>query len=324
MEHRKLGNSTLSVSAIGLGCMSMSGVYGPANDAESINLVRYAVDRGINFLDTSDAYGHGHNEELLSKALKGGYRQKVVLATKFGNTKEGPVRGAPDYVIQACDASLMRLGTDVIDLFYQHRVDPRTPIEETVGAMSRLVEQGKVRYLGLSEAAPGTIERAHKIHPITAVQSEYSLQYREIAEETLPVTRKRGISYVAYSPLGRSMLTGTIHKAEDIPAEDRRRMHPRFAGVNLDKNLSMIQRVEEIARELRVKPSQLVLAWLLTQGQDIVPIPGTKRQKYFDENLGALNIKLSDQTIRELSEAMPVGSAAGTRYPEAQLKNVQL
>jgi len=323
MEHRKLGNSTLSVSAIGLGCMSMSGVYGPADDAESIKLIRYAVDKGVNFLDSSDLYGWGHNEELLNKALKDGYRSKVVLATKFGNTKEG-VKGSPEYVLQACDASLKRLGVDVIDLYFQHRVDPKVPIEDTVGAMSRLIEQGKVRFIALSEAAPNTIERAHKVHPITAVQSEFSLQYREVAEATLPVTRPRGISYIAYSPLGRSMLTGTIHKADDIPAEDRRRQHPRFVGENLDKNLGRIQKVEEIARELRVKTSQLVLAWLLAQGQDIVPIPGTKRQKYFDENMGALDIKLDKKTIQALSDIMPVGSAAGTRYPEAQLKNVQI
>lgn len=324
MEQRKLGNSTLTVPAIGLGCMSMSGVYGAADDAESLKLIRHAVDKGVTFLDTSDAYGSGHNEELLNKALKDGYRKKVVLATKFGNLRDGSVNGTPEYVIQACDASLKRLGTDVIDLYYQHRVDPKVPIEDTVGAMKQLVEQGKVRYLGLSEAAPKTIERAHKIHPITAVQSEYSLQYREIAEETLPVTRARGISYVAYSPLGRSMLTGTIHKSEDIPAEDRRRQHPRFTGDNLTKNLSMIEKVEEIARELRVKTSQLVLAWLLAQGQDIVPIPGTKRQKYFDENMGALAIKLDKKTVQALSAAMPVGSAAGTRYPEGQLKRVQI
>lgn len=323
MEYRTLGNSTLKVSAIGLGCMSMSGVYGKADDAESIRLIRHAVDRGVNFLDSSDFYGWGHNEELLGKALKDGYRQRVVLATKFGNTKQG-VNGKPEYVMQACEASLKRLGTDVIDLYYQHRVDPTVPIEETVGAMKRLVEQGKVRCIGLSEAAPKTIERAHKVHPITAVQSEYSLQYREVAEATLPVTRSRGISYVAYSPLGRSMLTGTVHGAADIPPEDRRGQHPRFMGENLAKNVERVRRIEEIARELRVTPAQLVLAWLLAQGQDIVPIPGTKRQKYFDENLGALDLKLSGQTLRALSDIMPVGSAAGARYPEPQLAHVQL
>src|SRR5262249_23759728 len=227
MEQRKLGNSTLTVSAVGLGCMSMSGVYGKADDAESFKVIRAAIDKGVTFLDTSDAYGTGHNEELVGRALKDGYRQKVVLATKFGNTAQG-AKGSPEYVAQACDASLKRLGVDVIDLYYQHRVDRTVPIEETVGAMKRLVEQGKVRYLGLSEAAPATIQRTHKVHPISALQSEYSLQYREVAEDCLPVTRKLGISYVAYSPLGRSFLTGTVHKVDDIPADDRRRQHPRF------------------------------------------------------------------------------------------------
>jgi aryl-alcohol dehydrogenase-like predicted oxidoreductase len=323
MELRKLGNSTLSVSAIGLGCMSMSGAYGKADDAESIQVIRGAIDRGIRFLDSSDAYGMGHNEELLNKALKDGYRQKIVLATKFGNTAQG-AKGAPEYVIQACDASLLRLGTDVIDLYYQHRVDASVPIEETVGAMSRLIEQGKVRALGLSEAAPATIRRAHAIHPISALQSEYSLQYREVAEECLPLTRKLGITYVAYSPLGRSFLTGRVHKIEDIPADDRRRQHPRFQAENFDGNAKRIARVEEIARELRVKPSQLVLAWLLAQGQDIVPIPGTKRLAYLEENLGALSVKLDAKTVKALSDLMPVGSAKGLRYPEPHMKAVQL
>lgn len=323
MEQRKLGNSTLTVSAIGLGCMSMSGVYGKADDAESFKVIRHAIDKGITFLDTSDAYGAGHNEELVGRALKDGYRQKIVLATKFGNTPQG-AKGSPEYVLQACDASLKRLGVDVIDLYYQHRVDRTVPIEETVGAMKRLVEQGKVRFLGLSEAAPATIQRAHKVHPITALQSEYSLQYREVAEECLPVTRKLGISYVAYSPLGRSFLTGKVHTLADIPTDDRRRQHPRFQDANFDHNVERVQQVEEIARELRVKPSHLVLAWLLAQGQDIVPIPGTKRLAYLDENLGALNVKLDAKTVQALSDVMPVGSAAGLRYPEQQMKAVQL
>jgi aryl-alcohol dehydrogenase-like predicted oxidoreductase len=303
--------------------MSMSGVYGKADDAQSVGVVRYALERGVNFLDSSDAYGHGHNEELLGRALKDGYRQRAVLATKFGNTPQG-VNGRPEYVQQACEASLRRLGADVIDLYYQHRVDPKVPIEDTVGAMKRLVEQGKVRFLGLSEAAPETVRRAHAVHPIAALQSEYSLMYREVADASLPVTRELGISYVAYSPLGRSFLTGRVRTIEDIPADDRRRQHPRFMGENFGRNLGQAEKVEEIARELRVKPSQLVLAWLLHQGQDIVPLPGTKRREFLDENLGALRIRLDAATLKAISDAMPPGSAAGARYPDAQLKNVQL
>jgi aryl-alcohol dehydrogenase-like predicted oxidoreductase len=323
MEHRKLGNSTLSVSSIGLGLMSMSGIYGKADDGESIALIRHAVDAGVDFLDTSDAYGQGHNEDLVGKALKDGYRGKVVLATKFGNTGAGG-RGDPAFVIQSCEASLKRLGTDVIDLYYQHRVDPNVPIEDTVGAMKQLVEQGKVRALGLSEAAPATIERAHRVHPISALQSEYSLMYREVADASLPVTRRLGISYVAYSPLGRSMLTGNVQSPKDIPADDRRGQHPRFQGENFDHNRRLTEKVVEIARELRVKPSQLVLAWLLHQGQDIIPLPGTKRRAYFDENLGAAGIKLDAKMLKAIGDAMPVGAAKGERYPGPQLKAVQL
>jgi aryl-alcohol dehydrogenase-like predicted oxidoreductase len=328
MQHRKLGHSDLRVSAIGLGCMSMSGTYGKSDDAESITVIHHALDQGINFLDSSDMYGWGHNEELLGRALKG-RRDRVVLTTKFGQVqspdgKGNLVDGRPAYVAQACDVSLKRLGVDVIDVYYQHRVDPKVPIEDTVGAMSRLVEGGKVRYLGLCEAAPATIRRAHAVHPLSAVQSEYSLLYREPAEGTLPTCRELGISYVAYSPLGRGFLTGRFHSEDDLPADDRRRAHPRFQDQNFANNVKLIHPIEEIAREKGVKPSQLVLAWLLGQGEDIVPIPGTKRRLYLDENLGALGISLSASDLERISEAMPPGAAAGTRYPEPQMKGVQI
>jgi len=327
MDHRTLGKSSLRVSPIGLGLMSLSGVYGPADDAESVALVHSALDHGVNFLDSSDAYGSGQNEELLGRALKG-RRQQAVLATKFGNirTPEGKpaVNGRPEYVLQACDASLKRLGVDVIDLYYQHRVDPGTPIEDTVGAMKRLVEQGKVRFLALSEARPETIRRAHKVHAITAVQSEYSLLYRRDAEETLATTRELGISFVAYSPLGRSFLTGQVQKLADIPENDRRRDHPRFQGESFEKNLELVHRLEAIAHEKRCTPGQLVLAWLLAQGPDVVPIPGTKRRHRLEENLGALAVRLSAEDVRRISDTVPSGAGAGLRYPEAQLKAVYL
>jgi aryl-alcohol dehydrogenase-like predicted oxidoreductase len=328
MQHRKLGHSDLRVSAIGLGLMSMSGTYGKSDDAESITVIHHALDQGINFLDSSDMYGWGHNEELLGRALKG-RRDRVVLTTKFGQVqspdgKGNLVDGRPAYVAQACDVSLKRLGVDVIDVYYQHRVDPKVPIEDTVGAMSRLVEGGKVRYLGLCEAAPATIRRAHAVHPLSAVQSEYSLLYREPAEGTLPTCRELGISYVAYSPLGRGFLTGRFHSEDDLPADDRRRAHPRFQDQNFTHNVKLIHPLEEIAREKGVKPSQLVLAWLLGQGEDIIPIPGTKRRRYLEENLGALGISLSASDLERISEAMPSGAAAGSRYPEPQMKGVQL
>jgi len=325
IEQRRLGGSALEVSALGLGCMSMSGAYGTGDDAQSIGVVQRALDLGVNFLDSSDAYGFGHNETLLAKALRG-RRDGVVLATKFGNMRKPDgtpaVDGRPEYVPQACDASLKRLGVDVIDLYYQHRVDPRVPIEETVGAMSRLVEAGKVRFLGLSEAAPTTIRRAHRVHPLAAVQMEYSLLYRVEAEQTLPTLRELGISLVAYSPLGRSLLTGQVHKVADIPADDRRRQHPRFEEKNLERNVEFVKKVEQFARDKGCTPGQLVLAWLLARGRDIVPIPGTKRRDRLEENLGATRVQLSAQDVERLSAEVPVGAAAGLRYPEPQMKAV--
>jgi len=327
MPHRTLGHSTLRVSAIGLGLMSMSGTYGKAEDDDSIAVIHRALDLGVNFLDSSDMYGWGHNEELLGRALQG-RRQQAVVATKFGQVRgqggANQVNGRPEHVMTACDASLKRLGVDVIDLYYQHRVDPATPIEDTVGAMKRLVEQGKVRFIGLCEARPETIRRAHRVHPLSAVQSEYSLLYRKEAEETLATTRELGISFVAYSPLGRSLLTGQVQKAADIPEGDRRADHPRFKGENLEKNVELVHRIEAIAAEKRCTPAQLVLAWLLAQGDDIVPIPGTKRIARLTENLGALEVRLTRDDVQRISAAVPVGAAAGGRYPEAQLKAVYL
>jgi aryl-alcohol dehydrogenase-like predicted oxidoreductase len=327
VQYRTLGNSTLSVSAIGLGCMSMSGVYGKGDDAESIAVIHRALELGVNFLDSSDMYGWGHNEELLAKALRG-RRDAVVLATKFGNLRKPDgtpgVNGKPEYVLQACDASLRRLGVETIDLYYQHRVDPSVPIEDTVGAMTTLVQQGKVRFLGLSEAAPATIRRAHAVHPITALQSEFSLLYRTEAEETLPTLRERGISFVAYSPLGRSLLAGRVRSASEIPQDDRRRDHPRFKDGNLEKNLELVRRVEALAREKRCTPAQLALAWLLARGPDIVPIPGTKRKDRLEENAGAVDVALSAEEVTRLSDAVPAGAAAGERYPAPQLKAVYL
>jgi aryl-alcohol dehydrogenase-like predicted oxidoreductase len=327
MEQRELGRSGIKVSALGLGLMSMSGVYGNANDEESIGVIHYALDKGINFLDSADMYGWGHNETLLGKALEG-RRDKVVVATKFGQVKladgKQAVDGRPEYVMQACEASLKRLGIEVIDLYYQHRVDANTPIEDTVGAMKRLVEQGKVRALGLSEARPETIRRAHQVHPIAAVQNEYSLLYRIEGEETLKTTRELGITLVPYAPLGRSMLTGTVHGKADLPEGDRRLQHPRFQGEALEKNVSLVQRLERIAAEKRCTPAQLVLAWLLHLGKEVVPIPGTKRRERIDENLNATKISLTADDLKRISEAAPVGAGAGTRYPAETMKRVYL
>ena len=328
MEQRTLGKSDLRVSAIGLGLMSMSGTYGKSDDEQSIRVIHAALDRGVNFLDSSDLYGWGHNEQLLKRALLG-RRKRVVLATKFGNVQTADGKGAfvdgrPAHVAQACDASLLRLGVDVIDLYYQHRVDPKVSIEETVGAMSRLVERGKVRSLGLSEAAPATIRRAHSVHPISAVQLEYSLLYRQPAEEALETCRELGITLVAYSPLGRGLLSGRIQSAAEIPEDDRKRQHPRFQGESFEHNRRLVGRIEAISREKGITPSQLALAWLLAQGTDVVPIPGTKRAAYLEENVGAVGIRLSPEDIARIDEAMPPGSAKGGRYPDAQLRGVYL
>jgi aryl-alcohol dehydrogenase-like predicted oxidoreductase len=327
MEMRTLGKSGIKVSAIGLGLMSMSGIYGNALDEESIRVIHHALDKGINFLDSADMYGWGHNEELLGKALKG-RRDGVIVATKFGQTKSEDgkqgVDGSPQYVLRACEASLKRLGIDVIDLYYQHRVDPNVPIEETVGAMKRLIEAGKVRAIGLSEARPETIRRAHKIHPVAAVQNEYSLMYRTEGEETLKTTRELGITLVAYAPLGRSMLTGSVKGKADLPDGDRRLAHPRFQGEALDKNVKIVKRLEEISAKKKCTPAQLVLAWLLWQGADVVPIPGTKRKQRVEENLAALDIRLSAEDVKRISEIAPVGAGAGLRYPAEAMKRVYL
>jgi aryl-alcohol dehydrogenase-like predicted oxidoreductase len=324
-SRRTLGTQGLSVSTIGLGCMSLSGVYGAANDAESEALIRHAIDRGIDHLDSSDMYGWGHNEEVVGRAIKG-RRDQVVLVTKFGQTRrEGQpngVDGRPQYVAEACEASLKRLGVDVIDVYYQHRVDPSVPIEDTVGAMGRLVSQGKVRFLGLSEAKPETIRRAHKVHPISAVQTEYSLLYRTEAEETRETTRKLGIGFVAYSPLGRGFLTGAIKTFADV--DGRRAAHPRFQEANFAQNRQLVAKIEAMAAEKRCTPAQITLAWLLAQGPDVVAIPGTRYPKRLDENLGALNVKLSPAEVSAISAAVPAGAAAGTRYPAAGMNAVYI
>ena len=324
---RALGRSGLEVSAIGLGCMSFSGVYGASDDRNAVAVIHQALDNGITLLDTADMYGWGHNEELVGKAIAG-RRANIVLASKFGQVKGEPGRngvdGSPAHVAKACDASLKRLGVDTIDLYYQHRVDPAVPVEETVGAMAELVKKGKVRALGLSEARPERIRRAHRVHPIAAVQSEYSLLYRSDAEETLRTTRELGIAFVAYSPLGRGLLTGQVRSPADIPEGDGRRRHPRFADANLGKNLALVGRIAAIARDKGCTPAQLVLAWLLAQGPDIVPIPGTKRAERLRDNLGALAVELSTADVARISEAVPPEAVAGTRYSEAQMKGVYL
>ena len=325
LQHRSLGKGGLTVSAIGLGCMSLSGIYGAADDAVSEDLIRHAIDRGVDHFDSSDMYGWGHNERVLGKALKG-RRDQVVLATKFGQVERpgqsNGVNGRPEYVMEACEASLKRLGVDVIDLYYQHRADPSVPVEETVGAMAKLVAQGKVRFLGLSEAAPDRIRRAHAVHPIAAVQTEYSLLYRQEAEETRQTTIELGISFVAYSPLGRGFLTGALKSLADI--DGRRAAHPRFQEANFDRNRALVAKIEEIAAEKGCTPSRVTLAWLLAQGPDVVAIPGTRHANRLDENIGALDVALTAEEVERMSAAVPAGAAAGTRYPAGGMSAVYI
>jgi len=326
METRRLGSTGLEVSAEGLGCMGMSEFYGSADEGEAMATIERALELGVTFLDTADMYGPFVNEELVGKAISG-RRDEVVLATKFGNVRgqNGErlgVRGDPEYVREACEASLHRLGVETIDLYYQHRVDPKVPIEETIGAMAKLVEQGKVRHLGLSEAAPETIRRAHATHPIAALQTEYSLWSRDPEDEILPTLRELGIGFVPYSPLGRGFLTGRFRSADDLPEGDFRRVNPRFEGENLERNLELVERVEEIAAEKDVSAGQLALAWVLAQGDDVAPIPGTKHRHYLEENVAALEVELTDEDLRRLDEAAPKGVAAGDRYADMSPVNL--
>jgi aryl-alcohol dehydrogenase-like predicted oxidoreductase len=326
MRQRSLGSEGLTVSELGLGCMGMSEFYGTGDEDESVATIQRAIEVGVTFLDTADMYGPFTNERLVGKAIAN-RRDEIVLATKFGNeraedgTRMG-VNGRPEYVHEACAASLKRLGVDYVDLYYQHRVDPDTPVEETWGAMKELVEAGKVRFLGISEAAPETIRRAHEVHPISALQTEYSLWSRDVEDEVLPTVRELGIGFVAYSPLGRGFLTGQIRRFEDLAEDDYRRSSPRFQGENFEKNLQLVDRVREMADEKGVTPGQLALAWLLHQGEDVVPIPGTKRREYLEENAAAVNVTLTDEDLRRIEEVLPKGVAAGGRYGEAGMSTV--
>ncbi|KQN06126.1 MULTISPECIES: aldo/keto reductase [Sphingomonas] len=326
METRKLGQQGLEVSALGLGCMGMSDFYGSRDEAESIATINRALDLGVTFLDTADMYGVGANEELVGRVVRE-RREWIVVATKFGNVRGSDgsfkgINGRPDYVRSACDASLKRTGLDVIDLYYQHRVDPDVPIEETVGAMADLVRAGKVKYLGLSEAAPATIRRAHAVHPITALQTEYSLWSRDVEDQILPTVRELGIGFVPYSPLGRGFLTGQFKTPDDLDAGDTRRNHPRFQGAAFQKNLDLVAAIGTMAADKGCTPAQLALAWVLRQGEDIVPIPGTKRRKYLEDNLGALDVELSDADLARIDDILPPGAAQGTRYPDASMASI--
>ena len=327
MERRRLGRMGPEVSAIGLGCMSLSGVYGTSEEEAGIALIHRAIELGVDHFDSSDMYGWGQNEELLGRALKG-RRDGIVLASKFGQTRRpggaNGVDGSPAYIAQACEASLKRLGVEVIDLYYQHRVDPAVPVEETVGAMARLVETGKVRFIGLCEARPERIRRAHATHPLAAVQSEFSLLYREEATETRELTRDLGIAFVAYAPLGRSLLAGAVPDFAHLDAGDTRGRHPRFVGDNFVKNRALVERLEAIAEEKGCTPAQLALAWLLAQGPDVIPIPGTKQIARLEENLGALDVRLTPAEVGRISAAIPIGAAAGTRYPEGGMRGVYI
>jgi aryl-alcohol dehydrogenase-like predicted oxidoreductase len=326
-ERRRLGRMGPEVSAIGLGCMSLSGVYGTSDDEAGVALIHGAIDLGVDHFDSSDMYGWGQNEELLGRALKG-RRHGIVIASKFGQTRRpggaNGVDGSPAYIAQACEVSLRRLGVEVIDLYYQHRVDPAVPVEETVGAMARLVEHGKVRFLGMCEARPERVRRAHATHPIAAVQGEFSLLYREEATETRELTRDLGIAYVAYAPLGRSLLAGVVPDFAHLDAGDTRGRHPRFMGDNFAKNRALVERLEVVAEEKGCTPAQLALAWLLAQGPDVIPIPGTKQIARLEENLGALDVHLTPAEVDRISAAVPIGAAAGTRYPEGGMRGVYI
>lgn len=329
MQYRRLGKSSLRVSAIGLGCVGMSEMYGPPpEEAEAVATIQRALDLGLNFLDTADVYGQGHNERLVGKAIKG-RRDEVVIGTKFGflRNEEGEyvgLDGRPEYVRQACEGSLKRLGVDHIDIYYQHRVDRKTPIEETVGALARLVEEGKVRHIGLSEASPETIRRAHAVHPITAVQTEYSLWTRDAEDGVIPTCRELGIGFVAYSPLGRGFLTGRIKSVDDLAPDDYRRTLPRFQGENFERNLELVRQVEELAAAKGCTPAQLALAWVQAQGEDVVPIAGTERRAYLEEGLGSLEVSLAAEDLARIDEVAPKWAAVGERYQDFEMEDINL